>query len=142
MFASCKNHLSRYSCGSLVPLGMKWACICAGKSAWCGVVCCCCVCRWLCGVVACLLLRGGLSSDVETSLGNLSEGHGSSQKKKNRNHEGSLSTCDQQFIVNCQEHNRGWKGSASVFASMRWLSSCVKKKCYVFDGSKLKKRYL
>ena len=35
---TCKNHLSRYSCASLVPLGMEWACICAGKE--------CCV--WLC----------------------------------------------------------------------------------------------
>ena len=23
--------------------------------------------------------------------------------------------------MNCQEHNRSWKGSASVLASMRWL---------------------
>ena len=42
-------------------------------------------------------------------------------KKKNRNKEDSLSTCDQKFIVNCQEHNRSWKGSASVLASMRLL---------------------
>ena len=33
------------------------------------------VCRWLCGVVACLLLNGGLSSDAETSFGYPSEGH-------------------------------------------------------------------
>ena len=31
MFASCKKQLSRYSCASLVPLGIKWACICAEK---------------------------------------------------------------------------------------------------------------
>ena len=31
MFASCKKQLSWYSCASLVPLGMKWACICAGN---------------------------------------------------------------------------------------------------------------
>ena len=38
MFASCKKQLSWYNCASLVPLGMKWACICAGNE--------CCV--WLC----------------------------------------------------------------------------------------------
>ena len=31
MFASCKKQLSWYNCASLVPLGMKWACICAGN---------------------------------------------------------------------------------------------------------------
>ena len=31
VFASCKKHLSRYSCASLAPLGMKRACICARK---------------------------------------------------------------------------------------------------------------
>ena len=31
MLASCKKQLSWYNCASLVPLGMKWACICAGK---------------------------------------------------------------------------------------------------------------
>ena len=40
MFASCKKLLSENSCASLVPLGMKWACVCAGKKcAWCDVVC-------------------------------------------------------------------------------------------------------
>ena len=29
MFASCKKLLSKSSCASLVPLGVKWACICA-----------------------------------------------------------------------------------------------------------------
>ena len=38
MFASCKKQLSWYNCASLVTLGMKWACICAGNE--------CCV--WLC----------------------------------------------------------------------------------------------
>ena len=35
-----------------------------------------------------------------------------SQKKtkRNRNKEGSLSTCDQQYLMNCQEHNRSYKG--------------------------------
>ena len=47
MFASCKKQLSRYSCASHVPLGMKWACICVGNE--------CCV--WLCvgGVSMCCL---------------------------------------------------------------------------------------
>ena len=31
MFASCKEQLSWHNCASLVPLGMKWACICAGN---------------------------------------------------------------------------------------------------------------
>ena len=34
-----RNNMSWYHCASLVPLGMKWACICAGNG--------CCV--WLCG---------------------------------------------------------------------------------------------
>ena len=41
--------------------------------------------------------------------------------KKKRNKEGSLSTCDEQFLMNCQEHNRSWIGSAQALASMRWL---------------------
>ena len=47
LFASCKRQLSWHRCASLVPLGMKWACICAGSG--------CCVCDvflfgcvWLC----------------------------------------------------------------------------------------------
>ena len=47
MFVSCKKQLSWYNCASLVPFGMKWACICAGNG-------CCvwwCVCVWLCLVV-------------------------------------------------------------------------------------------
>ena len=38
MFVSCKKQLSWYNCASLVPLGMKWACICAGNGCcvwWC-----------------------------------------------------------------------------------------------------------
>ena len=38
MFVSCKKQLSWYDSASLVPHGMKWACICAGNG--------CCV--WLC----------------------------------------------------------------------------------------------
>ena len=30
MFASCKEQLSWYNCASLVPIGMRWACICRG----------------------------------------------------------------------------------------------------------------
>ena len=40
MFASCKKLLSEDSCASLVPLGMKWACICPGKKNVLGVVWC------------------------------------------------------------------------------------------------------
>ena len=43
MFASRTKQLSRYSCASLVPLGMKWAWICVGNG--------CCVCVWLCLVM-------------------------------------------------------------------------------------------
>ena len=35
--------------------------------------------------------------------------------------EGSLSTCDEQFIMKCQEHNRSWIRSVSSVASTRWL---------------------
>ena len=42
MFASCKKQLSWKNCASLVPLGMEWACICAGNE--------CCV--WLCQYVS------------------------------------------------------------------------------------------
>ena len=31
MFVSCKKQLSWHNCASLVPLGMKWACICVGN---------------------------------------------------------------------------------------------------------------
>ena len=31
MFASCKKQLSWFYYASLAPLGMKWACICAGN---------------------------------------------------------------------------------------------------------------
>ena len=49
-----------------------------------------------------------------------------------------------QLIVNCQEHNRSWKGSASVLASMRWLLWCEKRDAtpmtvpkFLFKGSVL-----
>ena len=38
MFVQCKKQVSWYNCASLVPLGMKWACICAGNGCcvwWC-----------------------------------------------------------------------------------------------------------
>ena len=46
--SSCKKQLSWHNCASLVPLGMRWACICAGNE--------CCVryvfvCVWLCQYV-------------------------------------------------------------------------------------------
>ena len=46
MFASCKKNLSRYSCASLAPRGVKWACISAGRNDVLGVVwlwCCFCL---------------------------------------------------------------------------------------------------
>ena len=46
MFASCKKQLSWFYCASLVPLGMKWACICAGNECCVWVVC------WWCLVVS------------------------------------------------------------------------------------------
>ena len=30
--------------------------------------------------------------------------------KKEKNKEGSFFTCDQQFVMNCEEQNRSWKG--------------------------------
>ena len=54
MFVSCKKQLTWYNCASLVPLGMKWAYICAEKWVLCLVVlvmCLCLVvvgCVWLC----------------------------------------------------------------------------------------------
>ena len=36
MLASCKKLMSRYSCASLVPIGMKWGCIYAGRKKRCG----------------------------------------------------------------------------------------------------------
>ena len=50
------------------------------------------------------------------------------KKRKHRNTEGSLSTRDQQFIMNCLDYHRRWKGSASVLASMRWLLCGGKKR--------------
>ena len=44
MFVSCKKQLSWYDSASLVPHGMKWACICAGNGCcvwWCLVVLVC-----------------------------------------------------------------------------------------------------
>ena len=47
-----------------------------------------------------------------------------------KNKEGSLSMCDQQFIMNCQEHNRSWKRSASsvgvvALAAVWWKKKVV-----------------
>ena len=71
LFASCKKQLSKDSCASLEPLGMKWACICAEKKKWCLVWCLCAVCvcaccyLMLCGViivVVVLLVASALAS--------------------------------------------------------------------------------
>ena len=57
MFASCKKHLSSYSCASLVPHGMRWARVCAGEKNVLGVVCLCCVCvRACCTVMQCVVI--------------------------------------------------------------------------------------
>ena len=110
----------------------------------CEGVCCCAVCCMLCCVVVCcgavvvwsvatferimvthaacprlfeilttLTFRAlGRTHIVSTALETIA-------KKKNRDKESSLSTCDQQFIMDCQEHNRSGKRSASMMASMR-----------------------
>ena len=45
MFALCKKQLSWDSCASIVPLGMKCACICTGDGeVFKSVMCLCCVC--------------------------------------------------------------------------------------------------
>ena len=68
MFGSYKKQLSTFSCASLVPLGMKWACICAGKENVLGVVWCdCAVCVFVrvamqCVVVVVLLVASMLAS--------------------------------------------------------------------------------
>ena len=51
MLTSCKKQLSKCSCASLVPLGMKWACICSGKKNVLGVV-------WW--TVLCVFVRVGM----------------------------------------------------------------------------------
>ena len=60
MFASCKKQLSKNSCASLVPLGMKWACICAGDGeVFEGIVmclCCVCLCVLMCVNMCCSML--------------------------------------------------------------------------------------
>ena len=59
MFASRKKQWSKYSCASLLPLRMKWACICAGKKNVLGVVWChvsvLCVCAY-CHVMQCVVI--------------------------------------------------------------------------------------
>ena len=50
--------------------------------------------------------------------------------------------CDPQFMMNCQERNRNWKGSASVLASMRWLLCGARKRDLTSMTVPEKKRYL
>ena len=53
-----------------------------------------------------------------------------------KNTETGTARCQhQQCIMNCQEDNRSWKGSASVLVLMRWLLR-GEKRCYVDDRSK------
>ena len=79
-------------------------------------------------VRACLKFspRGHSENSVENTL--CQQHLRPSQKKKHRDKEGSLSACDQQFVMNCQEHNRSCKRSTSVLASMRWLLCGEKKR--------------
>ena len=57
LLASCKKLLSEDSCARLVPLGIKWACICAEKkNVFGGVVCLCCVCCCACCYVMCCVV--------------------------------------------------------------------------------------
>ena len=64
---------------------------------------------------------------------------GPPQKKRDR--EGSLSTCDQQFMMGSQEHNRSWKGNC-VSVWRRCVGCCVMKKktrCHACVGSNKQK---
>ena len=63
MFASCTKRLSVDSCASLVPLGIKWACICAEKKRVLGGVVC------LCYVFLCVLVCIDMLCSVLSSLG-------------------------------------------------------------------------
>ena len=147
---------------------LVWRCLLFVVCCWLLVVGC--IWRWLCGDVACLLfvvdcrqtLRHHLATfkrvmvtpavcprlfGILTTLtfGAQRKNHIASKLietiSKKSDQEGSWSTCDQQLITNCQEHNRNGKGSASVVASIRWVLCGHKNRCYVNDGCK-KKRYL
>ena len=65
LLASRRTNLSSYSCASLIPLGMKWACTCTGDVIvlvpvlWCACVVLCCVvfmCTAWCGVMVSVVL--------------------------------------------------------------------------------------
>ena len=71
MFAPCKKPMSEDSCASLVPLGMKWACICTGKKnvlgvVWC--VCAVCLCVLLCDVVVVVLIVASVLESMRRLL--------------------------------------------------------------------------
>ena len=112
-----------------------------------------------------------IQSRRETSCGYLQEGHGYScrlpalvcnshhvdfrssakkshcvnsirhPRKKKQRGKGSLSTCDQHFVMNCQIHNQSWKGSASALASMPWLLRGEKRRHLTSVTVPKKKRY-
>ena len=72
------------------------------------------VCPRLFEILTTLTFRAlGRSHIVSTAFETIAKKHG--------DRKGSVSTCDQQFIMNCQEHNRSWMTSVTVLASMRWL---------------------
>ena len=60
-------------------------------------------------------------SRLSPSSSDLSAFETIAKKSKHRDTRSSLSMCGQQFIINYQEHNRSWKGSASVLASVSRL---------------------
>ena len=82
MFAACKKQLSWYNCASLVPLGMKWACICAGNGCcvwWCLVVL---LCGSMCyNVLVCVVFVVLLVASVLASMRWLLCGGDGSKKK-------------------------------------------------------------
>ena len=114
LLASRRKNLSRVSCASRVPLGMKWGGTCAGDGdvpmVWCacGVVCCVVLrCVVLSHVVSCrlvsvvLLLVRSCVLDCHCCVAN---------------------------IMNCQEHNRSWKGMFCAKKKQDLTSTAVQKK--------------
>ena len=68
--ASRRKNVFTYYSASLVPLGMKWACTCAGDGdvavvcLWCGVVCCLWCAAFCCAVLCCVASWRALSCRV------------------------------------------------------------------------------
>ena len=82
MFTLCKKQLSWHNCASLVPLGVKWACICAGNGC---CVHCVLVCVSMCQyVLLCVVFVVLLVASVLASMRWLLCGGDGSKKKKTR----------------------------------------------------------